>query len=1045
LALVEGGLHEVSHVLEAHLDACETCRALVVALAGTSDTTHEERYVVRGECGRGGQSRVLRVYDRHMKREVALKEFQGGEPGQVSAVDRCLREIWAAGAVSHPAVLPPHEVGVRPDGAAFYTMPLVEGRTLGKVVEATPRLADRLRLVPNIVQVAQALASAHARGFVHRDVKPSNVMVGGFGETRVLDWGLARAAAPPETGSVEHDTEEMGSTREGTILGTPAYMSPEQADGRSDLVGPRSDVWSLGALLFFVLTGKPPFAGASTEAVLDAVREGRRAPLRSGEGEVPPELAAIVERAMSPDPFDRYVDGEAFAEDLQAFLSGAPVRAYAYRTRDRVRRFARRNRALLLGFTAVSSTLALGLASTAILWQREASARARADHALALAQEAHEHAERAAARAEVEALSAAKRLAVAEIDTSERLREDGRVLRSVEMATRAMIDDPPSTTESSVAFHVIPRTRGMRLLLQLDPVLAEESMGTASTGAPAMSIALAGPWLAETDGGAEVHVRKRDDGTSVSLPGHDDALDVVLSADGRYAATRDRKDDLRVWSLPEGKLQGVWPETSPRYVSIDVADTGVVAYIDPQQRVRIADPRTPTATPRTLSIEQPFSVKFEPGGAQLAVGTTDGRVVLTSLQGVVRSVWESEAKASVGRLSFSSDGSALAAGLVDGRVIVGRSGAAVPEQQWKGPNGSSNVLAWSTDSSMIFVAGLDGRVRGYARAPGEPSVSVDAPASVSLAMEVLRDRLVLYDAWASHAWTLATRTSAEPLPANTRVRVHAWMEDGLWMGESGNAALHRLKDGPRVRVGLDPVAPLMKLLADDRGGRWTLHADGTVARFVTDAAGTWTQTDVWNHAEATGVALAVCPGTGWIAAYRSGGAIAIWRPEDADAQTLEGHDQPLMSLVCARDGRTLVSADFGGRVLRWDLGEPTRGPQLLAAFEGVAFELAFVPGTDALVLAGQTGLWHWPDVLVPGAVPEAWSDLAHHQLSVSPSRIAALRQDGSVAIHEPQGALWVEFRNFGGREIRAIALAPDGRRLALMGPARIWELDFWTR
>lgn len=350
--------------------------------------------------GEGAIGRVLLRYDRHLGREVAVKELREPAEGSAEAgprstarAARFLREARVTAQLEHPGVVPVHELGRRPDGTLYYVMKRVRGRTLGEAIAAAPDVRARLKLLPHLVDLCQAMAYAHARGVVHRDLKPLNVMVGEFGETVALDWGLAkvRGEADPRAAELLADLARIGAATEtvrGAAMGTPAYMSPEQARGHLDAVDERSDVWSLGAILHELLTGAPPYAGSAHD-VVEAVRAGPPPPPR-GPG-IPRELAAVAQKAMRLDPAERYPDARALAADLQAWLAGEPVSAWRYGVLERLGRLLQRYRqgaavALLAG-AAVVALEVVALAEIAAQRDRamDAEIRARGQEAQARA------------------------------------------------------------------------------------------------------------------------------------------------------------------------------------------------------------------------------------------------------------------------------------------------------------------------------------------------------------------------------------------------------------------------------------------------------------------------------------------------------------------------------------------------------------------------------------------------------------------------------------------------------------------------------------
>ncbi len=356
------------------------------ALAEVSPTA----YQLEGEFAHGGMGRVLLARDRRLRRTVAIKELHADAgPG---APARFVREALVTARLQHPAIVPVYEAGRWPDGRPFYAMKLVEGRSLEALLRDAPDLAGRLALLPHLIAVAEAVAYAHSQHVVHRDLKPANVLVGPFGETVVVDWGLARELGT--AGADEHEetgppapTSDQGQTVTGTVLGTPHYMPPEQARGLA--VDERADVYALGAMLYFLLTGAPPHAGRTAEEALAAAANGSVEPVERREPEAPPDLVAIVRKATAPAPADRYPTAMELAVDLRRFQTGQLVSAYRYSTRDLVRRFLRRHRTAVAVASVLSAALVLAVAIGFAAVRRQARvAEAERDRARRAAEKA---------------------------------------------------------------------------------------------------------------------------------------------------------------------------------------------------------------------------------------------------------------------------------------------------------------------------------------------------------------------------------------------------------------------------------------------------------------------------------------------------------------------------------------------------------------------------------------------------------------------------------------------------------------------------------
>jgi serine/threonine-protein kinase len=284
----------------------------------------DARFVTLGEIGRGGMGSVQRVFDQRLLREMALKVLDPRLGDHERRLARFLEEARVTGQLEHPNIVPVHDLGSDDSRSRWYfSMKLVQGVTLHQIIDrAGPdrlepdTLADLLQV---FIKCCEAVAFAHSRGVIHRDLKPSNVMVGEFGQVYVMDWGVARirGAAAEADGGSPTETDAPGD-----VIGTPCYMSPEQARGAHESVDERSDVFTLGATLFHLLAGRPPYDGRTYYAVLIQALQRRCLTPEEIEPRVPPALSRIAMRAMAADPAERYASASELQRAVEDFLRG---------------------------------------------------------------------------------------------------------------------------------------------------------------------------------------------------------------------------------------------------------------------------------------------------------------------------------------------------------------------------------------------------------------------------------------------------------------------------------------------------------------------------------------------------------------------------------------------------------------------------------------------------------------------------------------------------------------------------------------------------
>jgi serine/threonine protein kinase len=471
---------------------------------------HGQRYVLEGEIARGGMGTVLRAVDCDIRREVAVKYLLDQTDARKKV--RFIEEAQITGQLEHPNIVPIHELGTDAQKRLFFSMKMVRGRSLAQVLDElrqNPKTTDYSlgRLLNILVSVCNALAYAHSRGVVHRDLKPANIMIGDFGEVYVMDWGLAKlrkqgqaaeaplatlvasaVTAPPaipvpasssvstgRSSKVVIDRQpEADLTQDGAVIGTPVYMPPEQATGHAQAVDQRSDIYSLGAILYEMLTLQPPIdkAGGYLE-VLMRVAQGEIVPpeQRVRNQTIPKELSAIAMKALAKNPQDRYPTVEALRRDVERFQEGRSVSAREDTYREAVWRLVKRNK-LASAFTAVLAVVLVASSLLNFLARRDAenaneetkrrtaravpalvhSARLLANdwqmtEAVAQLEFAHEYDDKyvEARLVKGQMLIAQKKFAAGRAELEEYLRhrpQDAEAKKLVDLCARAKPDDP---------------------------------------------------------------------------------------------------------------------------------------------------------------------------------------------------------------------------------------------------------------------------------------------------------------------------------------------------------------------------------------------------------------------------------------------------------------------------------------------------------------------------------------------------------------------------------------------------------------------------
>jgi WD40 repeat protein/serine/threonine protein kinase len=923
-------------------------------------------YELLGEVGRGGMGVVHRARDLRLAREVAVKLLREDYPAGSAACARFLAEAQITGQLQHPGVPAVHELGALPDGRPFLAMKLVRGRTLRDLLNERPDPGhERGRLVAAFEQVCQAVGYAHAHRVLHRDLKPGNVMVGAFGEVQVMDWGLAKvlpAEGAPEPADGQWALGEtlaavtaIGSplsadsaTRTGSVMGTPAYMAPEQAGGEVRKLDARSDVFGLGAILCQILTGLPPYRGRDAKEVqLKAVRgELGEALARLEVCGAEPELVALCRRCLAFRQEERPADGQAVAQEVARIRQAAEERARraeleraAAQARSAERRKRRR---LVLGAAAVLALAAVGGLGSVLAVQR----RANADLAAKNAELAGLN--QSLRRAKYIADMNLARLAWDENNLvlcrdlleQHRHRPDEADLRGFEWHyLRRLLQGDVRTIPAHrgwityVAFlpdgkrlltsGTVQPPQGMRFLRDVE---GEVKFWDVATGQPQrfklnglpgrlqrVTLSRDGTRLAAACWDHVVRVWDLATGERITLegPAKHTAAGFSFSPDGARLLSVHYPDDdapsgvghrsIRIWDLAARKPV-VALDRPPEHLALG----GLSFSPDGKYLVGVNMLQSVVKVWDAATGHEAYSCKYTGSYARHAILSPDGkRLVVSGDKGI--QVWDTArhellttwpAASPIGyRLAFSPDGKRLAQGGTDGLVEVWDSSSGQKIHSFKGHAGSVDHLAFNPESTLLATGGADGTLRIWDTTGGENAITIPQTGSSSENAELSPDGQTLL--------TVSNRGTGKSIR--------------LWDARAGEPRTGSIETGQKV-VSHDWAGGGKRLFVGDAGKRVTVldAASGKVVRtFGVDAEGPYV--------------TALSPDEKWYAHSVGGNAIKVRDAQTGvEVRTIKGSGDPLHRLVFSPDGSRLLGVDDHGVLKIWDVanGHQTAATEL---------------------------------------------------------------------------------------------------------------------
>jgi WD40 repeat protein/tRNA A-37 threonylcarbamoyl transferase component Bud32 len=1049
----DGGLHALSRT---HLDrvTAEAPGRYVYRAPDTGERTEDRS---QAELGRGGIGRVLAAYDDHVGRDVALKELLleadgGSGDGRVNsrehagAAARFLREARVTGQLEHPNIVPVYEVGCRADGTLYYTMRLVRGRTLEEALAAALTLEARLGLLHHFIDLCQAVAYAHSRGVVHRDLKPSNVMVGEFGETLLLDWGLAKVAGQKDIrgGDLQRGIQLLqdapsGATMDGSALGTPAYMSPEAAIGEIEQVDERSDVWGLGAILYEILTGQPPFSGATPFEIIGQVIKDPIRPVLQRSIDAPAELAAVAEKALHRAKKKRYASARDLAAEVSAFMAGQRVGAYTYTSKDLLKRFASRHKlALAVAAVAVVALAAVGVASyRGVLEERD------------LAQTERENASLARDASEVAGLRAAAQRDEARRRLAEVLAEKARVnadqahtvLAEIHAAAALLADERPD------ARGVLAVTFGVER-----PRLTWQTRRGVQCAAMAEVAGRDGATLlcAEATGLGLLAWDLASGGERLRLDGHDGGLTALAVGPGGRVLSAGSDGTARVWDPAQAKELLRLEGHAGAVTAAGWTSSGDVITGGADGTVRRWDGETGAAVAQVAAHE---------GGVGAVVALGDGGWLSAGSDGRLRRwgatsrapAWSADAHPeAISALALSRDGLVAATGGADGRVRswdVATGRELGPARVLAGPVGA---LVFAPGGGVVSADGT-GAVRAWEASPPDAVRTLATTVEAVVALALSADGVTVSASTRGadvFRWRLADGAPVSALHGHQRlVESLDFSSDGAQLLSVGGRASVRLRDrvsGLEVARLFAAGSPPWNAAFSPDGAQVAAGASDGSVRFVDLASGAESPS-LAAHAGVT-MSVSYSPDGGRLATSGSDGVVAVW--DLANHQLLSKHSEHTSRAARVRfspDGTRLVSGGHDNAALVFDPGSSEVVARLSGHSDWVR-DVAWSPDGRRVVTASDdfsARVWD-------AATGEELTRLQGHAgrvfaavFSLDGATVFTGSEDRTVRVWDALSGIEITRLIGHAAEIRSLALAPDGRSLASGDAAavvRLWDV-----
>lgn len=893
-----------------------------------------DRYELDAEHARGGLGRVLKARDGRLGRTVAIKELL--RTSEV-AESRFIREALITARLQHPGIVPVHEAGRWPSGDPYYVMPLIAGESLKQLIRDRGSLQERLALLPNVIAVAETIAYAHSEAVIHRDLKPSNVVVGEFGETVVVDWGLAKDLRAPagDDDDDDGDTTSSGGAQTAGVMGTPAFMPPEQAEGET--VSERADVYSLGAMLYNVLAGEPPYSGSEASDVVAKVLAGAPTPVDSIVSGIPRDLLAIVRKAMARDPNERYPTARELTDDLKRFQTGQLVTAYEYSRLTLVQRWLWRNRLpVAIAAAAVVLVAVIGaLGVKRVVEERNVAQSQREQAEIAQHKSQRRSTELLFLQAKTSmdkdptaAMAWLKRYppsapnfaALPQMIDEARARGVARhVFRLGDWATGvAFSPDAKSvaTTDKSGEIKIWDIATGTGRLL-----------GSHDMPMGPLQYSPDGTLLATTDNTGVIKLWDVDAGTFTELTGHDGEVGrFVFTSDGRHLVSAGRDRTGRVWDIATGEqIYQLGPNTEPAEGAFS-PDGDFATVLGLNGTLTVYD--MINGTNRSVTVDLPGGiarVAAAHGGTHTALLTKDNQVhVIDAATGEVRKLGVHPG--AVEWLTFSPTNRYILSTSTDHTVRLFDTTAGVDEPMriFRGHTDAVYQAAFSADERYVVSAGDDGTARVWTTQTG--------------ASHVLSGHTD--DVWRVAVSPDGTYIATGSLDSTVRVWSTTFDDSRPLVGTHTNKFVSVLATTGEGELVLYAINDDLRVFDPDTG---TSRPAGTPAPII-ESMMKIPRGVVYTSAD------------GRFAAARNGSSVDLWTLADGTKRELKLHEDKVYGLAFSPDGATLATAGADGTVVAWNT---TTGEHRVIAKGGPVTALGFAPDGDVLALGVEGNVLLW--------------------------------------------------------------------------------------